>query len=137
VSTTSLPVPVFAPALEENHELKASRNWRKEHHRFDERSVAAVEAALACRRPLLFLGEPGLGKTQLARGAAKALSWPLVYKVVSGRTECEDLLYRFDAVARLARAQIADRTSAGGTIVPALAPGLNTPGSDVGLECRL
>jgi len=103
-------IPQFAPAIDRRLDLPALRNWRPERHVFKPHTRAAIQAALACQRPLLLLGEPGLGKTQLARAAAEVLGWPLVYQVVNGRTECEDLLYRFDAVARLARAQVAGRT---------------------------
>ena len=42
-------------------------------HIFESQSILAVNAALAARRPLLVRGEPGIGKSQLARAAAKAL----------------------------------------------------------------
>jgi len=75
-------------------------------HCFEEQSVAAIRAALGARRPLLVRGEPGVGKSQLAKAAARALQRPLVSHVVTGRTEARDLHYRFDAVARLAQAQV-------------------------------
>jgi MoxR-like ATPase len=80
-------------------------------HCFEEQSVAAIKAALGARRPLLVRGEPGVGKSQLARAAARVLQRPLVSHVVTGRTEARDLHYRFDAVARLAQAQILAVTS--------------------------
>jgi MoxR-like ATPase len=67
----------------------------------------AIRAALAARRPLLVRGEPGVGKTQLAFAAANVLKRPLVSKVVDSRTEARDLLWEFDAIMRLADAQIA------------------------------
>jgi MoxR-like ATPase len=75
-------------------------------HCFEAPSVAAIRAALGARRPLLVRGEPGVGKSQLARAAAWALQRPLVSHVVTGKTEARDLHYRFDAVARLAQAQL-------------------------------
>ena len=75
-------------------------------HIFESQSILAVNAALAARRPLLVRGEPGIGKSQLARAAAKALDRAFVPFVVDARTESRDLLYRFDAVARLAEAQL-------------------------------
>jgi len=68
--------------------------------------VWAVNAALASGRPLLIRGEPGTGKSQLARAAASVLEWPFYSRVVNARFEPEDLLYRFDAVGRLAQAQV-------------------------------
>ena len=52
-------------------------------------------------------GRTGVGKTQLAAAAAKVLKRPLVTRVVDSRTESRDLLWTFDAVMRLADAQVA------------------------------
>ncbi len=76
-------------------------------HVFDGESIRAVNAALAARRPLLVRGEPGIGKSQLARAAAKHLRRVYVHHVVDARTESRDLLWHYDAVARLADAQLA------------------------------
>ena len=75
-------------------------------HHFDDRQVLAIRAALAANRPLLVRGEPGTGKSQLARAAAAALGRAFVYTAVDGRTEPRDLLWTVDLVARLAEAQI-------------------------------
>src|SRR5438046_2014808 len=79
----------------------------EQYHLFDPESALAIRAALAARRPLLVRGEPGVGKTQLAAAAAKVLKRPLVARVVDSRTESRDLLWEFDAIMRLADAQIA------------------------------
>jgi MoxR-like ATPase len=84
----------------------------EQYHLFDPESVVAIRAALAARRPLLVRGEPGVGKTQLAAAAAKVLKRPLVPKVVDSRTEAQDLLWEFDAIMRLADAQVAAGFSA-------------------------
>jgi len=76
-------------------------------HVFDDKSIDAVNAALAAGRPLLLRGEPGTGKSQLARAVAYQLGWPLVSTVIDSRVEARDLLWYFDGVARLAAAQIA------------------------------
>ena len=75
-------------------------------HVYDVESQWAVRAALGARRPLLVRGEPGMGKSQLARAAAADLGRPLISAVVTVSTEPQDLHWRFDAVARLARAQV-------------------------------
>jgi MoxR-like ATPase len=75
-------------------------------HVFDDDTIEAVNAALAARRPLLVRGEPGTGKSQLARAAAAALGRAFLPFTVDARTEARDLLFTVDTVARLADAQI-------------------------------
>jgi MoxR-like ATPase len=75
-------------------------------HVFDQCEIDAIDAAIAARRPLLVRGEPGIGKSQLARAAAVDLGRAYVQHVVDARTESRDLLWHFDAVARLADAQL-------------------------------
>ena len=75
-------------------------------HVFEQRSIDAINAALAALRPLLVRGEPGIGKSQLARAAAHQLGRAFISFVVDSRTESRDLLWHFDAVQRLADAQI-------------------------------
>jgi len=87
------------------------RGSPEEVHLLAPEEIAAVNAALAARRALLVRGEPGAGKTQLARAAAVALHRAFVGLTVDARTESRDLLWHFDAVARLAEAQ---RQGAGG-----------------------
>ncbi|MCO6459717.1 MAG: AAA family ATPase [Pirellulaceae bacterium] len=86
--------------------LAADRSRPEQVHEFEERSVMAVQAAHAARRPLLVRGEPGVGKTQLAAAVAKATGRVLISHVVDSRTEARDLLWQFDAVMRLAEAQL-------------------------------
>ena len=75
-------------------------------HEFEDDQIRAVNAALAAGRPLLVRGEPGIGKSQLARAVAHELHRAFISQVVDSRTESRDLLWHFDAVARLADAQI-------------------------------
>lgn len=90
--------------------LPAIRNWPESCHIFAPEDIHAINMALVTNRPLLLRGDPGCGKSQLARAAAEALKWPFISRVVNARFEPEDLLYRFDAVARLAKAQILPKT---------------------------
>ncbi len=76
-------------------------------HQFRARDIHAINAAIAAGRPLLVRGEPGVGKSQLARAAAKALGRAFVKHVVDAHTESRDLMWTFDAVRRLAEAQLA------------------------------
>ncbi|PIX47279.1 MAG: AAA family ATPase [Armatimonadetes bacterium CG_4_10_14_3_um_filter_66_18] len=104
----------FEPNLDEVYSLKAADDgWPDTWHRFAERHMHAVQAALACQRPLLVRGEPGIGKSQLARAAAAVMHLPFLRFTMTAQTECADLLYEFDAVARLAQAQVLGRV--GGT----------------------
>ena len=79
----------------------------KVRHVFRDVDVQSINAALAAERPLLLRGEPGVGKSQLARAAAQVLGRAFVSKVIDARTEPRDLLFRYDAVRRLAAAQVA------------------------------
>jgi MoxR-like ATPase len=63
--------------------------------------VDAVNVALMLSQPLLVTGEPGTGKTQLARRIAweLGLGEPLAFDTKSGST-ARDLFYSFDALRR-------------------------------------
>jgi MoxR-like ATPase len=65
----------------------------------------AVEVALTTGRPLLLRGEPGTGKSSLAPYIARRLGWRYYEYVVSSTSTANDLLWRFDAIKRLADAQ--------------------------------
>ena len=101
----------FNPTEKKLH-LKEEDGWPDTWHEFDSESIWAIRAAMATGRPLLVRGEPGTGKSQLARAAAHVLERPLLYEVVNSRSEVTDLLYQFDAVARLADAQLLGASNA-------------------------
>lgn len=90
----------------ERFSLPRHADWPATVHVFDERSIEAINAAIAARRPLLVRGEPGTGKSQLARAAAVGLERALVTFTVDSQTESRDLLYTVDHVRRLADAQL-------------------------------
>jgi MoxR-like ATPase len=68
----------------------------------------AVDAAVALRRPLLVKGEPGTGKTELAREIAASLGAPLIEWHIKSTTRAAQGLYEYDAVARLRDSQLGD-----------------------------
>lgn len=103
---TSPPIR-FVPSQPGYVELQGGGPDAKFRHQFETRHIDAINTAIACKRPLLVSGEPGVGKTQLARAAAKALERAFVRFTVDAKTESRDLLWHFDAVARLAQAQVA------------------------------
>ena len=73
---------------------------------FEPQALNAIKAAVLINRPLLVRGKPGSGKSQLAKAAASYLDRCFIPYVVSAKTESQNLLWSFDAVARLADAQI-------------------------------
>jgi len=88
---------------------KVDPSGRRTAYIFTKKMCNALWAAYANGRPLLLRGDPGTGKSELAYAIAAHLGWPLVKKVIQGNTEIDDLHFRFDAVQRLADAQIYSR----------------------------
>ncbi|MDP3960778.1 MAG: MoxR family ATPase [Pseudorhodobacter sp.] len=70
--------------------------------------IVAVNAAVTLERPLLVKGEPGTGKTELAREVAQALHLPLIEWHVKSTTRAQQGLYEYDAVSRLRDSQLGD-----------------------------
>ena len=68
----------------------------------------AVNAAITLQRPLLVKGEPGTGKTVLAREVAAAIGKPLIEWHVKSTTKAQQGLYEYDAVSRLSDSQLGD-----------------------------
>ncbi|RMD47240.1 MAG: MoxR family ATPase [Alphaproteobacteria bacterium] len=68
----------------------------------------AVNAAITLERPLLVKGEPGTGKTELARQVAEALGMRLIEWHIKSTTKAQQGLYEYDAVSRLRDSQLGD-----------------------------
>lgn len=68
---------------------------------YDRALVLAINVALAAKRPLLLAGEPGSGKTTLAKNIALVLGWSYYETTITSRTQSADMLWEFDALARL------------------------------------
>ena len=70
--------------------------------------TVAVNAAVMLERPLLVKGEPGTGKTELARQVAEALGLPMIEWNIKSTTKAQQGLYEYDAVSRLRDSQLGD-----------------------------
>ena len=70
--------------------------------------MMAVNAAVTLERPLLVKGEPGTGKTQLAREIAQAMNAPFIDWAIKSTTKAQHGLYEYDAVSRLRDSQLGD-----------------------------
>ena len=68
----------------------------------------AVNAAVTLERPLLVKGEPGTGKTELARQVSAALGLPMIEWHVKSTTKAQQGLYEYDAVSRLRDSQLGE-----------------------------
>jgi MoxR-like ATPase len=95
--------------LSEALQLKAMAGLTASYHLFDKDQIAAIMTAWYAKRPLLIRGDPGLGKSQIAHAIAQSQNWNLLVHVVNSHTEPDDLLFRVDPVARLAKAQLIKR----------------------------
>ncbi|KIC26479.1 MULTISPECIES: AAA family ATPase [unclassified Leisingera] len=79
----------------------------KEYVATDDLKVA-VNAAVTLERPLLVKGEPGTGKTELAKQVAEALGLRMIEWNVKSTTRAQQGLYEYDAVSRLRDSQLGE-----------------------------
>ncbi|MRU13987.1 MoxR family ATPase [Roseovarius sp. A21] len=70
--------------------------------------TVAVNAAVTLERPLLVKGEPGTGKTELARQVAEGLGLEMIEWNIKSTTKAQQGLYEYDAVSRLRDSQLGD-----------------------------
>jgi len=70
--------------------------------------TVAVNAAVTLERPLLVKGEPGTGKTELARQVAGALGLRMIEWNIKSSTKAQQGLYEYDAVSRLRDSQLGE-----------------------------
>ena len=69
----------------------------------------AVNAAINLEKPLLVKGEPGTGKTELAKQVAIKLGLKLFEWNIKSTTKAHQGLYEYDAVSRLRDSQLGDK----------------------------
>ncbi|MCB2136885.1 MAG: MoxR family ATPase, partial [Rhodobacteraceae bacterium] len=79
-----------------------------DHYVATEDLTVAVNASVALERPLLVKGEPGTGKTELARQVALSLDLPMIEWHIKSTTKAAQGLYEYDAVSRLRDSQLGD-----------------------------
>ena len=72
-----------------------------------EELINSVNIAIALQKPLLIKGEPGTGKTMLAKSIAEALEKRLIIWNIKSTTKAQDGLYVYDVVQRLYDSQFA------------------------------
>ena len=69
----------------------------------------AVNAAITLEKPLLIKGEPGTGKTELARQVSDSLGLDIIEWNIKSTTKAQQGLYEYDAVSRLRDSQLGDK----------------------------
>lgn len=77
-------------------EFKGSMNYVA-----SEELMQAVNIAVALEKPLLIKGEPGTGKTMLAKAVSDALNQEMIIWNIKSTTKAQDGLYVYDVVQRL------------------------------------
>ena len=70
--------------------------------------MIAVNAAVTLERPLLIKGEPGTGKTELAKQVSLGLKLEILEWNIKSTTKAQQGLYEYDAVSRLRDSQLGD-----------------------------
>ena len=70
--------------------------------------TVSVNASIALEKPLLVKGEPGTGKTELARQIASSLKLEIIEWSIKSTTKAQQGLYEYDAISRLRDSQLGE-----------------------------
>ena len=84
-------------------------NFQKPKVHFYSRSDCGSKCINCFRKTFCLLGEPGTGKTELARQIAKNLKLEIIEWNIKSTTKASQGLYEYDAVSRLRDSQIGDK----------------------------
>lgn len=94
-----------ALACKRSRDLQRGQSFRVQQSQA--KVIDAINAALYLRRPLLITGKPGSGKSSLAYAIAWELQLgPVLVWFVTARSNLQQGLYQYDAIARLQDAQL-------------------------------
>lgn len=97
--------PTLFDKLAANGVLEKDTEAGIEPYVFDDDIALAVDVALATDRPLLVSGNPGSGKSRLAKAIAAVQGWNFLGITVTSRTRLETLTADVDQLRRLNDAQ--------------------------------
>ena len=78
-----------------------TKQGEEEPYVFSDQIAIAIDVAFSTKRPLLVSGDPGCGKSRLAKALATQLNWTYRSKTITSRTTLEDLTHNYDHLRRL------------------------------------
>ena len=87
-------------------DLTTVGSWKETKHAVVKKDILAMIAAMGSERALLLTGDPGVGKSHLARVAASITERYFISTVIKPDDEIGDLLWSIDHTQRLSDAQL-------------------------------
>lgn len=105
--TQTMPTPSLPPSID-----ALAQALQQQGYFADRRLATAVFLALRLQRPLLLEGEPGVGKTALARALSVVLSRPLIRLQCYDGMEQREALYEWNYAAQLLHMRAAETVPA-------------------------